>query len=304
MAVVGGMFGAVLVFARVGSLHGPTTRLFLATDQARGVIRGTEVWRSGVKIGAVSGIQFRSIAVDTSERVLVAFEVQTLYLPEIRRDTRAQIRTGSSAVGSPVVSLRGGTPSSPAVKDGDTLVAAPQRDVQGPAAQLSDAVGDVPVILSDVQSIEGQIFTHGGTIGALTTPAGARRIARLSDGLHGLTARVFTGDGTAGKFASDEARGQVLDRANHALAELDSAEQLAQSPTSSIGQFRADSTFALKLRDLDAALDSATRLLSSSGTIGRVRTDTTLQRRLAAGRIEVQRLMSDVERHPERYIAY
>ncbi len=304
MVVVGGMFGAVLVFARVGSLHGPTARLFLATDQARGVIRGTEVWRSGVKIGAVSDIQFRSIAVDTSQRVLVAFEVRELFLPEIRRDTYAQIRTGSSAVGSPVVSLRGGTPSSPAVKDGDTLVAAPQRNVQGPAAELSDAVGDVPIILSDVQSIEGEIFTHGGTIGALTTPAGAHRVAQLSDGLHGLTARVFTGHGTAAKFASDEARGQLLNRVNHALAELDSAEQFAQSPASSIGRFRADSTFPQELHDLDAALDSASRLLSSSGTIRRVRADTTLQRRLAAGRIEVRRLMSDVEQRPERYLAY
>ena len=35
--VIAGLFVAVLVFARVGSVRGPTTRLFLATDQARGL---------------------------------------------------------------------------------------------------------------------------------------------------------------------------------------------------------------------------------------------------------------------------
>jgi MlaD protein len=302
--VIAGLFVAVLVFARVGSVRGPTTRLFLATDQARGVIRGTEVWRSGVKIGAVSGIQFRSIAVDTSQRVLVEFEVRKEFVPQIRRDTHAQIRTGGSVVGSPVVSLSGGTPSMPAVTDGDTLVAAPQRVIQGPAAELSDAIHDVPVIFGDFESIEGQIFSHEGTIGALMTPLGAHRVARLSDGLNVLTERVFTGEGMAGKFASEEARDQVIDRVHHALAELDSVQQFAESPTSSFGRFRADSTFPHALHDLDAALDSTSRLLGSSGTIGHTRSDTALRRRIAAGHTEVRRLMTDLEQHPERYIAY
>src|SRR5512138_359187 len=46
-AVLVGVGFSVLVFARVGRLHGSTFRLYALTGEARGVIRGSEVWLGG-----------------------------------------------------------------------------------------------------------------------------------------------------------------------------------------------------------------------------------------------------------------
>ena len=315
-AAVVGVVVLVLVFARVGGVPGPTTRLYLATGEARGVISGTEVWRSGVKIGAVRSVAFRSVTVDTSQRLLVAFEIQNRYRPEIRRDTRGQIRTGGNIIGAPVVALDGGTPTAPEVAPGDTLVTAPHRgDFDGAIAQFSEAAQNVPVILGNLQSVEGEIFSHEGTLGALTTPAGAHRIAQLNRHFGRLTARVFTGNGTAAKFASEDARTELLDRANRVLAAIDSAERFAQLPMSSIGRFRADSTLPHALYVLRADLDTTRAWVNglvdgsgaspiAVGTIGLVRTDSTLRTRLDAAHAALDRLITDVELHPDHYIAF
>lgn len=47
VVVIAALTVAVLVYARVGRLHGDTYRLYIRTDAARGVIKGTEVWLAG-----------------------------------------------------------------------------------------------------------------------------------------------------------------------------------------------------------------------------------------------------------------
>ena len=58
LAVVTGVALVVLVFARVGTLHGSTFRLFARTNEARGVIRSSEVWLQGQKVGVVKQVTF------------------------------------------------------------------------------------------------------------------------------------------------------------------------------------------------------------------------------------------------------
>src|SRR5919206_274805 len=87
---------AVLVFGQVGALHGRTFRLYLRTSQARGLMKGSEVWLAGVKVGLVSHVEFLPpAATDTTERLLVAFDVLAPYRGHIRRDSYAQIRSGT-----------------------------------------------------------------------------------------------------------------------------------------------------------------------------------------------------------------
>src|SRR5579872_7403373 len=97
-----GTLVCVLLFAKVGSLHGPRIHLYVATDNATGVIRGVDVWDSGEKIGSVIGTMLRPVTVDTSQRVLVHIEILRDVASRIHRDTRAQIRPGTSMLGAPV----------------------------------------------------------------------------------------------------------------------------------------------------------------------------------------------------------
>src|SRR5215207_778262 len=65
----------VLLFARVGALRGETLRLYALTSQARGVIKGTEVWVAGQKVGLVETVRFRPPTADTAARVVLVLDV-------------------------------------------------------------------------------------------------------------------------------------------------------------------------------------------------------------------------------------
>ncbi len=43
----------ILVYGRVGAMRGNKFRLYVATDAARGVTRGSEVWLDGQMVGLV-----------------------------------------------------------------------------------------------------------------------------------------------------------------------------------------------------------------------------------------------------------
>src|SRR5881275_1789276 len=90
----------VLVFARVGALHGKKVTLYVVTDEAPGVLAGTEVWLAGEKEGVVKDVTFRPVTVDTLERILIITEVLEEALPSVRRDSYAQIRPGGRMIGT------------------------------------------------------------------------------------------------------------------------------------------------------------------------------------------------------------
>jgi len=103
----------IMLFARVGALHGKKATLFVVTADATGVLKGTEVWLSGQKIGLVSDVRFRPSSTDTAERLVIESEILAERLPPIRRDSRATIGPGSSMIGVPVVFITAGSASSP-----------------------------------------------------------------------------------------------------------------------------------------------------------------------------------------------
>ena len=99
-AVIIAIVLGVLIFARVGALHGKRDQLFVLTDHAPGVLPGTEVWLAGEKIGLVNNIRFRPASTDTSRRVIIELEVLSKYFPQIRKNSHADIRPGGNLIGS------------------------------------------------------------------------------------------------------------------------------------------------------------------------------------------------------------
>ena len=89
----------ILIFGRVGTLRGEKYHLYVATDAARGLIRGSEVWLDGQKVGVVKHIDFRPLSASPKERLVLALQILTGAKSHIRRDSRVQIRSGSSVIG-------------------------------------------------------------------------------------------------------------------------------------------------------------------------------------------------------------
>src|SRR5688572_3654977 len=187
---------ALLMFAQVGALHGDTVRVFAATDQARGLLKGSDVWLAGQKVGVVADIRFQPVSTKVSQRLLIELELLEQHLPQLRGDSYAQIRTGGSLIGAQVVYLTTGTPTSPEVHDGDTLRAEPQGDTESVASQIATASRQFPAINNNVKLLSSQLESARGTLGAFGAEEGVQQIGRVGMRAADLTGRAMGGEGT------------------------------------------------------------------------------------------------------------
>jgi hypothetical protein len=296
--VVAGAIG-VLVFARVGALHGDTVRIYAVTSHARGLVAGSsEVWLAGQRIGLVREIGFRPPAADTSARVLLALELLDEHAAVVRRDAAVEIRAGGSVIGAPVVSLGTGTDRAPAIRAGDTLVARGDQDLDAVRAEFAVLGTQVPAILANVRILGSQLRSARGTLGALGVE-GDDRLAETAGAARALLARV-RGDGTLGRTL----RGGLLGtQARGILARTDSVRALLASSRTSIGRLRADSALPNAVAALRADLAAVSAALGETrGTAGRLRRDDALATQLARARAEVDALAADLKRNPVRYL--
>src|SRR6476619_386067 len=83
VAMIAGAF-ALVAFARVGSLRGETYRAYIVPEQASGILKGTEVWLQGQKVGVVKDVGFRAPPTDTAVQTVIQVEVLSQYKQFIR----------------------------------------------------------------------------------------------------------------------------------------------------------------------------------------------------------------------------
>ncbi|MFL5500287.1 MAG: MlaD family protein, partial [Gemmatimonadaceae bacterium] len=164
-AVIGLVTVLILLFARVGALHGKKVTLYVVTDDASGVLAGTEVWLSGEKEGLVKDIKFRPASVDTLERLLIVTEVLKDALPNVRRDSYAQIRPGANLIGVPVVYISPGTTAAPSLRDGDTIYTRPKPEVVDIATGIGSIAPEVAALGKATAELANKFDRPVGTIG-------------------------------------------------------------------------------------------------------------------------------------------
>lgn len=292
----------ILVFGRVGNIRGPKFTLYVTAGAARGLIRGSEVWLDGQRVGAVKNISFRPPATSAPERLVISLDVVRRVRERIRRDSRVQIRAGTSLIGDQVVYVTSGTVRKPAVADGDTLHSVDQRDTEGLTSDFALASREFPAIIENIKLLSAQLQSAEGSIGALglqDQPEFASLRARAAE----LRKRLSSSTGTIAL-----ARGGIDSmrvRARRAMAQVDSVRTLLASNQHSLGRFRRDSTLAKQIASIRAELASARRLAGdTTGTIGRTRTDSAIVRAIGRDLRALDSLMIDMKRRPFRYISF
>ncbi len=299
-AAIAAVVVSIMLFARVGALHGKKATIYVVTGDATGVLKGTEVWLAGQKIGLVKDVRFRPSSTDTSERLVVESEILSDRLAPIRRDSHARIGPGSSLIGVPVVFITAGSVTMPGLKDGDTIHA----EVATKVADLGETMGSAGEAASslavEVKGLASKISDRRGTLGAMMSqgvPALNNTNARMSS----LMNRATHGNGTIGRAM----RGNLGTRVSSAMAGVDSIMALASSDRGSVGRFRRDSTLVPKIKGMMAELDSLRAMASNpGGTIGRAHGDSTLLRLMDQSRVSLDSLMKDIKSHPLRYISF
>ncbi|MGH7619210.1 MAG: MlaD family protein, partial [Gemmatimonadaceae bacterium] len=191
LAAVIGAAILILVFGRVGQLHGKKFTLYVTASAARGLIRGSEVWLDGQRVGTVSNVAFQPPSVGTAERLVIALRMLDDSRPHIRRNSTVQIRSGTSIIGDQVVYVSSGTTDQPAVAEGDTLHAVEQKDLEGMTSDAALAAKQLPGIIENVKLLDAQLTSAQGTLGALGAGGGELSIgpvrARAERLVNGIT---------------------------------------------------------------------------------------------------------------------
>lgn len=299
-AVIAGAL-AVLLFARVGALHGRTSTLYAAAGAARGIGKGSEVWLAGVKVGVVREVHFRSVEADTARRLLLELQVLDEFLPHMRRDSHMQIRTGGTLLGAPVVFVSTGSSAAAALSDGDTISSLPQQDPEGLTSTFARASQQFPAIMVDVRVLNSQLRSARGTAGAMINlvDGDEREVATFRAGAAGLTQRATAGRGTLGLALG---RGDATERLRRALARADSVRGVVSSSRTSIGRLRGDSTLLRTVEDVRNEVAIARALLDEPrGTAGRVLRDSAIVRQAQRAQKQLDSLVADIKYHPLRY---
>src|SRR5688572_23897682 len=166
LGLVVAIAAAVLVYAGVGRIRGDTLRLHVVTNQARGLMNGSDVWLNGQRIGTVTDIDFLAPGADTTARVVVVMDVREDDAVQIRHDSEVNIRAGGNIIGPIVVYITAGTIASPRIADGDTLRARPQWDFENASTKLGLATDEVGPTVADAKLAIARVHDPSGTIGA------------------------------------------------------------------------------------------------------------------------------------------
>jgi hypothetical protein len=290
----------VIVFGGVGETRGETMRLYVLTNQAQGVIGGTEVWLVGQKVGQVDRVEFSPPVTDTGARVILVLKVKASDVGQIRHDSHAQIRTGGTVIGPVIVSIESGSPTSPAARDGDTLRAQSQSDMVLVTAKVGGVTRELGPMMTDLRTVLAQARNRSVTVRGSLTEQHDGEVAQLRGNVAQLRSnfsRLLAGGATKS--------GGVMTRARIALARADSIRDLVNSPSSSFGRFRRDSalgTTVASMRDQLATLK--VQLESVDGNMGRFKKDDAMTRAVAEAQREMALLFDDIRRRPSRYIAF
>lgn len=297
--VIVGVCVATLKYARVGALRGDRIRLYALVGAARGVLKGSEVWLMGQKIGKISDIRFRSPnESDTTTRVLVEMEVLDKYRGAMHRDAEAQIRPGGSMIGAMVLYLSAGSAGAPIIRDGDTVRAKSQTDAESATAQFGAVAKELPAVIGNLKTIRSELDSSGGTLGAMMS-RGVQRAPLQSAmaNVSRLRRRLGDGRGSIGRILD----GELGARAQRVVSRADSVRALVASSNMPLGRFRRDTLMAEVAGIRDELAKVRASLAESRGTAGRIGRDSAVFSALGEAHREMTLLLADLKKHPLRY---
>jgi phospholipid/cholesterol/gamma-HCH transport system substrate-binding protein len=298
LAGIVAVVAAVLSFARIGALHGKTTRLYLVTDMASGVLNGTEVWLAGKKIGLVRSVALRPPATDTAERIAIAMDVLDPYVRYIRRNSDVRIQPGGRMIGSPVVYIDVGTAAAPGVSAGDTIRARAQIQTRSGLADVSSLGDSLTGIAATVSTVKREFDSTANDLSGL-----ARMSSRQANAVHvaldKFSDRALASRGTIAGLVRDSAR--LAAQASHISALADSIS-IAANGNGEIGRFRRDSTLVLQARQTLASVADLRRRVARYA--GRSDDGAALAIQLDRVHAQLDSIVQDARSHPLRYMTF
>jgi phospholipid/cholesterol/gamma-HCH transport system substrate-binding protein len=290
---------AAIRLGQAGNLFGKRFRLVSFVANASGLRIGGPVTVAGQLAGTIKDIQFLPPDLDTTRNLKLLLEVDRKLNDQVRADSRAKIKT-MGLLGDKVFDISVGTPRYRTLHEGDTLIIAPSIDYEAVVQQASGAISEVVGLTRDLKKVTGGITRGEGTLGQLVTNR------QLYDQLNGtlartsaLMSRLENPRGTIGRLLEDP---QLYYSLNRTVASADTIIRQITAGTGSVGKLMRDDTLYVHLVSVVSRADSLVGAMASGkGTMQKLFTDQQLYDQLLKTVTELNNVLIDVRRNPQRY---
>jgi phospholipid/cholesterol/gamma-HCH transport system substrate-binding protein len=282
-----------------GNLFGKRYQLVSFIGNASGLRIGGPVTVAGQVAGSIKDIQFLPPDQDTLRNLRLLLEVDRKLIPQVRSDSRAKIAT-MGLLGDKVVDISVGTPKFRPLRDGDTLVVVPSTDYEAVVKQASGAINEVVGLTRDLKKVTAGITRGEGTLGQLVT--NRQLYDQLNSTLastNAVMAKLANPRGTIGRLLEDP---QLYYSLNRTIASADTVIKQITSGNGTAGKLLRDDTLYNHLVSVVTRADSLVgSMANGNGTMQKLFTDQQLYDQLVKTVTELNNVLIDVRRNPNRY---
>lgn len=290
---------AIYKLGQAANLFSKRYELITYLPNAAGLRAGGTVFVAGQFAGTIKSIDFLPVDNDTLRNLRVAMLVDQALQTQVRRDSRAKVRT-LGLLGDKVIDISIGTPAFPVLADHDTITIAPSLDYDAILAQAAGAVNDMVALTHDMRQLTGGIVRGEGTLGQLVTNR------NLYDNLVGtigransMLGRFENPNGTFAKLLDDPT---LYNRFVSVVSSADTLVLALNDKNGTLGKMLRDSTLYTHLVSMAAAGDSISKALSTGqGIVPRLLNDPTLYDRVNKLTTDINAILADVQRDPHKY---
>jgi phospholipid/cholesterol/gamma-HCH transport system substrate-binding protein len=191
-------------------------------NDVNGLMKGNNVWFSGVRVGTISTIRFTGIS-----QVYVTMNIDKNAQQYIHRN--AGVRVSSEGfIGNKILVIDGGSPNAPMIEEGDRLKAESMMSTDDIMKTLQQNNVNLLAITTDFKALSHNIVNGKGLVGQLLTDSilslrfksvvenlnrTTASTARMADQLNQYGVKLNSKDGLANKFATDTATFKQFQRA-------------------------------------------------------------------------------------------
>lgn len=148
----------------IGNLHETFSKKMKVTaffEDVNGLLPGSNIWFSGVKIGTVKKLRFHG-----KSQVEVLMNLDEDAQQYIRKDAKVKVST-DGLIGNKILVIQGGTTRTPQVEEGDTLHVEAMLSSDEIMNTLQQNNKNVLDITNDLKAISQKLAKGEGTIGKL-----------------------------------------------------------------------------------------------------------------------------------------
>ncbi len=292
----------VFLVGDTGNVFGHRYQLVTLVRSAAGLVPGAAVQLAGQTVGQVDDIRF--ISPDerptSGEAVAIWMAINIDVRDQIRRDSRAQVRT-QGLLGDKLIDIRPGSPDAEILAAGDTVASAASLDYDALLAEGAEAVGDLVTVARNLADLTEGILEGRGTLGQLVVDdVMYERLVGLTASLDSLIAAASSPDNSLMRLLRDDTLYAAI---RSSAAAFDTLARSVVEGEGTLGQMiRSDSLYA-DLRSTVNRTDSLlATVLAGEGSAGRLFTDEAMYEELLRTLVELNAILEDVRRDPERYV--